>query len=287
MKKHFLGIVCFTYTILILYVKFVNNLRNYLAPQMQKYILWSVPVLILIGLVMCFNNHVNYEFRVSDLILFLPVLMLILSGDGNLSMSLVNNRNNNLNNITKKTEEKNELLELKEIDINNINKEEIVNENNTEQDTEISYNFTNVDYDVVDAGYSMLSGIFSYPNGYDTNKFIDKTIKVRGFAVKSSIPNLPNGYFAIGKYVISCCAADATFGGFLAQYDLSKIKENSWYEIEGVLKLLSDNDGNKMIGIKVINIKEIDGNKEEQYVYPCYSYDDGSCSIIEKYNLNN
>ena len=44
MKKHFLGIVCFAYTFLILYVKFSNNLKNYLAPQMQKYILLSVPI---------------------------------------------------------------------------------------------------------------------------------------------------------------------------------------------------------------------------------------------------
>ena len=38
--------------------------------------------------------------------------------------------------------------------------------------------------------------------------------------------------------------------------------------------------------VKVINIKEIDGSKEEQYVYPCYAYDNGSCSIMDKYDLN-
>lgn len=51
-------IVCFVYTALILYIKISNNLGNYLAPQMQKYILWSAPILFSIGLVMCFNNHI-------------------------------------------------------------------------------------------------------------------------------------------------------------------------------------------------------------------------------------
>ena len=51
-------IVCFVYAALILYIKISNNLGNYLAPQMQKYILWSVPILFSIGLVMCFNNHI-------------------------------------------------------------------------------------------------------------------------------------------------------------------------------------------------------------------------------------
>ena len=51
-------IVCFVYAALILYIKISNNLGNYLAPQMQKYILWSVPILFSIGLLMCFNNHI-------------------------------------------------------------------------------------------------------------------------------------------------------------------------------------------------------------------------------------
>ena len=32
------------------------------------------------------------------------------------------------------------------------------------------------------------------------------------------------------------------------------------------------------------NIKEIN-SKEEQYIYPCYSYGDGSCSKVIEYNL--
>lgn len=122
---------------------------------------------------------------------------------------------------------------------------------------------------------------------YDSDKYVGKKIKVRGFTVKKGLPYLPSGYFAIGKYIISCCAADARFGGFYAKYDLSKVKENTWYEIEGILEKTQDTEGYNILAIKVININEIDGNPAEQYAYLCYSYDDGSCSIMDKYDLEN
>lgn len=83
-------IVYFVYTALILYIKISNNLGNYLAPQMQKYILWFVPILFSIGLVMCFNNHIHYKFKFSDLILLLPIL-------------IATNRNNFYNSSKSKT----------------------------------------------------------------------------------------------------------------------------------------------------------------------------------------
>lgn len=300
MKKHFLGIVCFAYTFLILYVKFSNNLKNYLAPQMQKYILWSVPVLFLIGLVMCFNNHIHYKFKFSDLVLLLPILMIIFAGNGRLSTSLANNRNNFSNTSKQKvssvTKDNTKMDDKKE---NNSEESKEENSettksgeettNNSVQEQTPTYDFSSIDYDVVDASYYMLSIILSYPeeSGYDINQFIGKKIKVRGFAVKKGLSSLPSGYFAIGKYIISCCAADAGFGGFYAEYNLEKIKENTWYEIEGVLEKTRDTEGYNILAIKVININEIDGSKEDQYAYPCYSYGDDSCSIINKYNFEN
>ena len=97
-------------------------------------------------------------------------------------------------------------------------------------------------------------------------------------------PGIPKGYFAIGKYVISCCAADASFGGFISKYDGDvEIKENEWYEIEGVLNTAKDVNGYDIIIINVVNIKQIDGSKEEIYVYPCYN---GECGVLKNYDLN-
>ena len=71
----------------------------------------------------------------------------------------------------------------------------------------------------------------------------------------------------------------------IAKYDLSKIKNNTWYEIEGVLYQDKDKNHTDIIAVRVVNIKEIDGSKEEQYVYPCYAYDNGTCQEIQKYHL--
>ncbi len=293
MRKRFLGIICLIYVALILYVKLTGNLGNYLASQMQKYIIWSTIPLLIMGFVICLNNHISYKFKFTDIILLLPIVMIIFSGDGRLTASLANNRNtiykNTSNKVISNDEKK---MENKEEP--NTNQEEQTNEksskveNNNEEivTPEPEYDFSTVDYDVVDASYSMLTGILTYPDmyGYDINYFIGKKVRVRGFVVRK-LQYMPTGYFAIGKYAISCCAADAGFGGFYAKYDLNKIKENTWYEVEGVFDKIKDSDGYNVLVINVINIKKIDGSKEEQYAYPCYSYGDENCSALNNYDF--
>ena len=53
--KRFLGFICLLYAGIIIYVKLSNNLNNYLAPNMQMYILLSIIPLIIMGLVMILN----------------------------------------------------------------------------------------------------------------------------------------------------------------------------------------------------------------------------------------
>ena len=76
--KRFLGIICLLYASIITYVKVSNKLNNYLAPNMQMYILLSIIPLIIMGLVMILNNNIKYNFKMSDLIILLQLLMLII-----------------------------------------------------------------------------------------------------------------------------------------------------------------------------------------------------------------
>lgn len=265
--KKFLGFICLLYASIIIYVKLTNTLNNYLAPNMQMYILLSIIPLIIMGLVMIINNKINYKFRLSDLILLLPVIMLIISGDGKLSMGLANNRSNfkSPNKVVEKNKQEEKIVEE---DIEEVSKEE--------------YDFSKVDFDVKDESYTMLVDYLTY--GTNNKKFIDKTVRISGFTViKNNF--IPNGYFAIGKYAVSCCAADASFIGLISKYDTSKIKDNTWYEMEGILKEGKDKEGIDILYLKVINMKEI--KEEEQYVYPCYVYGDDKCMELNKYNLGN
>ena len=257
--KRYLGIICLLYTGIFGYVVFFDKIKFFLAPQMQIYIKLSIVPMLLIGLVMLFDKNVHYKFKISDLVLLLPVILLIFAHDGRLTSSFASNRMTNFNRT------KSELNEEISIDV-----------------PEETIDFSNPYFDIVDNNYEGLSGYITYaPKAF---KFAGKTIRVRGFALTVS-DYLPNGYFAIGKYAISCCAADASFTGFIVQYNDSKIEADNWYEIEGILEKGKDKEGYDMMYIRVINVKEISSKSEEQYVYPCYAYDDGSCESVSKYNL--
>lgn len=268
--KKFLGIICLLYSLIIIYIWISNKLDNYLAPTMQMYLKISLIPLIIMGLVLCFNSKFNYKFKTIDLILLLPVLMLILSGDGVLSMNFANNRmttfasKQNMSNGLKKDNSKNDEEDAKS---NKTVEEQIIN---------------SIDIDVTNEGYISLADYLTFES--KATKFKGNTIKIKGFTILNE-NYIPDGYFAIGKYGISCCAADAEFSGFIAKYDKSKLKDKTWYEIEGILEPMSDNNYGMVLYINVINIKEIDPKNEETYVYPCYSYDDGTCSFLDNYNL--
>ena len=250
--KRYLGIVCILYSLLIGYVIVFDQLKNFLAPQMQIYIKITFLPMLLIGIVLLVNNKINYKFKVSDLVLLFPIILILVAGDGKLTASFAANRTLEINIDTKE-----------------------------EQVIDKKYDFTNPDFDIIDENYdSLASYITVSPKAV---KYEDKTIKVRGFVVSTDF--LPSNYYVLGKYLISCCAADATFTGFIIQFDDYDLPNNSWYEIEGVLKSIKDKEDYDIMYIKVINIKEISSAEEEQYVYPCYAYGNGDCNALAKYEL--
>ena len=109
---------------------------------------------------------------------------------------------------------------------------------------------------------------------------------VKGFITRNA-SFIPFGHFAIGKYGVGCCTADAEFVGYIAKLDESikfELKDDEWYELRGYLEPGKDNDGYDIMVIHVMYIEPINGDKEEQYVYPCESYKTG-CKEVKKYNL--
>ena len=271
MRNRFLGIICLLYASIITYTWLFSKLSNYLAPQMQMYIKISLFPLIIIGLVLVISESKS-KFKISDFILLLPLIMLIISNDGHLTASFALNRINSINKSeTKKT--------TPVIEENPVEYEDI---EETEEPEEI-YDFSNPYFNVKDTFYSELANYITYVP--EANKYVGKTIKLKGFTIKYG-SYLPKGYFAFGRYLISCCAADAEFVGFYAKYDFDKLRHNHWYEIEGVLKQGKDNNGEDIVYIKVINLNELEKKEDEQYIYPCYAYDNGLCKDVDALNLD-
>lgn len=262
MKRYFIGFICLLYSFIIFYIKLSGIIGNFLAPQMQIYIIVSSIFLFIVGLVFIFSKDIHYKFSFFDIFLLMPIVMIFLAGDGRLSINLSNNRTNSF--------------------LGNIEVDEEIDNDKESSDIEIdSLDISKVDIEVIDQSYETLSYNITFNNNVD--QFIGKTIKVRGF-LKKEMSGVPVNYMALGKYLISCCAADASYAGFIISYDKSKVIDNEWYEIIGVLDKSRFN-GMDIAIIKVVEIKKIDSKKEELYIYPCYSYDNSYCDIEKKYKI--
>ena len=268
MKNRVFGCLFILYSVLILYLYLSNSLGSFLAPKMQIYILISGPIFFIIGFCSLFIKS-DTKFQISDFVLLLPIFVFIMVGDGRLSTSFLQTRGSVLSNKANKTSSVPQKIDQDQsFDIEKYN----------------DIDFKKVDFDITDEVYMGLSDYITY--GKYSDRAIGKTIRVRGFIVKNA-SYVPENLFAIGKYLISCCVADAGFGGYFAKSkDNSLFKENGWYEIEGVLEYDMDTYGNQVPVIQVVHAKEISSKKEELYVYPCYSYGDGSCQKIIEYHLN-
>ncbi len=266
MKKHFLGIICLVYSLIIVYVWAFNYLDNYIAPSMQIYIKLSLIPMIVMGISFCLVDF-SYKFKVSDIILFAPLILVFIAGDANLSTTLANNK-------MVKLSKKNDIVLVDDTS------KEVVNDKD-EKDVEPVKEVEEIFFDIEDETYSYLADYITYMKG--AQKFVGKTIRFRGFAVDYS-EYLDDGYSAIGKYSITCCAADAEFSGFVVKYDFSKLESHSWYEVVGKLELVKDSEGYDMVVVNPTSVTQIISN-EKQYVYSCNNYGKDACSKILEYDL--
>ena len=76
--KKYLGFISLIYSGIIFYLIIFNKIKYFLSPTLELYIKISVVPLIIIGLVLIINKKIEYKFKISDLILVIPLLMIIL-----------------------------------------------------------------------------------------------------------------------------------------------------------------------------------------------------------------
>lgn len=260
MRKKFLGIVCIIYSLIFFYVWIFDKLKNFLSISMQNYLKVASIFILIFGIIYLFVGSKKDKFKVSDLVLLLPILFLIFSNDAILDSSFASNR------VNYQVDETEEVVDINEFFNDNID----------------DYDFSSPYFDITDPLFQTISMYMT--SSSKANKFEGKTIRLSGMAMLDT-PFLKDTDFMVGKYVINCCAADALFNGFIIRFDRSKVKSDSWYMIEGVLHSSSDSNGHPVMIVNALNVVEIDSSKEEKYVYPCYSYDGNACEKISSYDL--
>ena len=250
--KKYLSIVSIVYSLLFLYVWVFNKLNNYLSPQMQIYLIITLFVLAIFGIINTFNDENNYKFSYKDLVLLLPILFMILGGNGRLSLDLATNR------MGKAT-----------------------NNYDVKKDEDKEYEFDT--FEVMDSNYDGLSNYLTYNDSAIIHA--GKRIKVTGFTILKA-QYIPRDYYMIGKYGVGCCIADSIYTAFyIDKTTTPNLKDNTWYSIEGELVAGKDIDDFDTLVIKVDKIEEVDSKNESIYIYPCYNYGDGECSDLSKYGI--
>lgn len=90
----------------------------------------------------------------------------------------------------------------------------------------------------------------------EPDAYTDQRVKVQGFVVYP--PDLPDQYFLISRFVITCCAADAYPVGLPVKLADSRkaYAQDSWLEVEG--KMLTETlKGKRQLTIAATSLKKI------------------------------
>ncbi|MEI7025365.1 TIGR03943 family putative permease subunit [Paenibacillus sp. y28] len=102
-----------------------------------------------------------------------------------------------------------------------------------------------------------------------TDSFAGKTIEIEGFVYRNEDMN--NRQFVVGRFGISCCAADAAPVGLLVQYDGSaSFPQDTWVRATGTVIHTKYMDMD-LIAVQADTITAINAPKN-QYVYPNYEF---------------
>ena len=248
MKDKILGIYFVVLSFVIYTLYFVGYLNNFLAAKMIMFSLISATILLVLGLLILFNKIKNLKLSKNTCILIIPLIMIVIANDGKLSLELAKKRGSNLSvSIADKTNNNSTSYKPEENKENKENKVENNHEINDDNYIEaLNYLYLNMD------------------------EVKGDTVKISGFAIKDA-PFVTEGHFVIGKYVISCCAADAGVVGILVKDSRVKVNDKGWYEIEGVIDVVKDKYQKETVIIRPKKATPIvPGN---MYVYETYTYE--------------
>lgn len=243
MKEKLLGIYFIIMGLMIYILYFVGYLNNFLASKMIVFSLITGVIFLISGILILCNKIRNITLKKDSLLLIVPVIMIFVAGNGELSLELAKKRANNL-----------ALTGVSSTQSFTDTESDVVLNNNEE-----------VLYELNDSNYVItLNKLYENIDNIEGSKII-----IRGFTIKDTSV-ITAGYFIIGKYIVSCCVADAGVVGILVKEELISVNDNEWYEIEGVINVIEDNTGSKTIAITPTTIESIES--ENMYVYQTYAF---------------
>jgi uncharacterized repeat protein (TIGR03943 family) len=92
----------------------------------------------------------------------------------------------------------------------------------------------------------------------EPDAYAGQAVKIQGFAVHPT--QLPNQYFLLTRFAITCCAADAypvSLPIKLRQGDRQSYKVDQWFEVEGAMISETLGEGNRQVVVDATSIRPI------------------------------
>ena len=93
--------------------------------------------------------------------------------------------------------------------------------------------------------------------------FVGKEIETVGFIYREE--GFSYNQVAIARFAMSCCVADATAHGLVAEGDVTKLKNDTWVRVKGIIDTTEYNKGTVPV-LKITSIEKI-SEPEQPYVY--------------------
>ncbi|HWR42875.1 TIGR03943 family putative permease subunit [Sporomusa sp.] len=99
----------------------------------------------------------------------------------------------------------------------------------------------------------------SFPNDY-----VGKEIEITGFVLKDA--TMTPTHFALARYVIVCCSADASPYGLVCNYTTTDYPADTWLTIRGTIQL--EKQQNKNLAVVNVTTARSVPKPARPYIYP-------------------
>jgi len=112
---------------------------------------------------------------------------------------------------------------------------------------------------------NILDWIRIFNSGTDPSPYLGQMAHVTGFVYHD--PRLPTNQFIVSRFVITCCAADASLIGMIVTWDESKgLKDSAWVEVKGPVQ--ATQLGGQPIALVQATLVQAVEQPQQPYLYP-------------------
>lgn len=243
------AIFFFLYAFFIGSLLYTNRILLYLHPKMLPFAYFATGVFIILGVMQSyqwFKGKVEMSFSSGHILFAVPLFLVWALSPTSLSPELAQSKG-----VYVVAPQSVSTIEVSRPPVSEALLE--------------GYEPIEIDY----SGHEFQTKVMQYL--FDPTPLIDQPIALKGFA--ADVYSDDEQVFLLGRLLITCCAADAQIAGFKCRIPEGvSISPYEWYDIEGVLRRVKEEDGssfdpNVFYEIEVLSITQTD-EPVSPYIYP-------------------